>query len=63
MAFDNKAAASAVHKALASNPQATANIISSGLRHGSQNSAVKNSPFANAVSSVLFFSAAQNAAI
>ncbi|KAL5492471.1 hypothetical protein ACEPAI_3918 [Sanghuangporus weigelae] len=44
------AAASAVHKALASNPEATANLISSGLRHGSQSSSVKNSPFASAAS-------------
>lgn len=44
------AAASAVHSALATNPEATANLVSSGLRHGAQNSAVKNSAFANAAS-------------
>ena len=49
---DGRAAASAVHTALASNPKATANLISAGLKHGSQNSSVKNSAFANAVSSI-----------
>ncbi|KAI5122145.1 hypothetical protein M0805_000792 [Coniferiporia weirii] len=44
------AASSAVHSALAANPEATANLISAGLRHGSQNSSVKNSPFASAAS-------------
>ena len=47
--LSSRAAASAVHNALASNPEATASLISSGLKHGSQNSSVKNSPFASAV--------------
>lgn len=47
--IDKKAAYSAVHSALASNPEATASLVSAGLKHGSQNSNVKNSPFASAV--------------
>ena len=48
--LNKRAAASAVHSALAANPEATASLISAGLRHGAQNSSsVKNSPFAQAV--------------
>lgn len=52
--IDKKAAFSAVHSALASNPEATASLVSSGLKHGSQNSSVKNSAFANAVRTLCF---------
>ena len=36
------AAASAVHRALASNPEATSRLVSAGLKHG----VPKNSPYA-----------------
>ncbi|THH11269.1 hypothetical protein EW145_g758 [Phellinidium pouzarii] len=48
--LNSRAASSAVHSALVANPEATAHLISSGLRHGAQNSSVKNSPFTNAAS-------------
>jgi abl interactor 2 len=43
------AAASAVHRALASNPEATSKLVSAGLKHGIP----KNSPYAAAVSKLI----------
>jgi abl interactor 2 len=45
-------AASAVHRALAANPEATSKLISAGLKHG----VPKSSPYAAAVSQPYLFS-------
>jgi hypothetical protein len=45
-ATPERAAATAVHRALASNPEATSKLVSTGLKHG----VPKSSPYAAAVS-------------